>query len=175
MICLKYIINSHAAKKVFSYLANYSVPILLVFTFSNMFNGWICYSFIVQLILYIVFNKRVLIFSLVIYCNYLNQKKKKNSLSGTIYLYIKRMCIYYFHVTILAFHTIMATNLRKEILIYTPICSFITHFYCWFFFLAFLDNRKILKILSIYFKWIEWISTHYCNYLTYYQILILWW
>ena len=45
-----------------------------------------------------------------------------------IYIY-KKMCIYYFHVTILASHTIIATNLRKEILIYTPICSFITPFY----------------------------------------------
>ena len=64
------------------------------------------------------------------------------------------MCIYYFYVTILAFHTIMATNLRKGILIYTPICSFITPLYYIYIYiyLAFLDNRKILKILSIYFK-----------------------
>ena len=50
----KYIINSHAAKKVFSDLANYSMPTLLVFTFSNMFNGCIYYSFIAQLILYVL-------------------------------------------------------------------------------------------------------------------------
>ena len=142
MICLKYIINSHAAKKVFSYLANYSVPILLVFTLSNMFTGCICYSFIVQLILYIVFNRRILIFSLVIYCNYLNQKKKKFSQWNYLFIYKKNVHLLFpRNYTYFSCHHGYKFEERNTYL-----------FSNFLLFIAFLDNRKILKILSIYFK-----------------------